>query len=133
MKVERVEDLIIWQEARELVKLIYKLTSKPQSKKDYGLRDQIQRAAVSVRSNIPEGFERNNNNEFIHFLLISKGSASELRSLLYTSLDLEYINQLEFDENYRRTESVSKKISKFIQYLDANRKVRYKKPLPSNL
>lgn len=133
MKVERFEDLIIWQEARELVKSIYKLTSKPQFKKDYGLRDQIQRASVSVMSNIPEGFERNNNNEFIHFLLISKGSAGELRSLLYASFDLDYINQNEFDENYQKAERVSKKISKFIHYLDANRKARYRKPSPSNL
>ena len=133
MKVERFEDLVIWQEARELVKSIYQLTSKGPFKKDFGLKDQVQRAAVSIMNNIPEGFERNNNNEFIRFLLISKGSAGELRSLLYVSLDLKYITQIEFDDNYQRTECLSKKISKFIQYLDSNRKVRYKKPQPSNL
>ncbi len=133
MKVERFEDLVIWQEARELVKSIYKLTSAGLFKKDFGLKDQIQRAAVSIMNNIPEGFERNNNNELIRFLLISKGSSGELRSLLYISLDLEYITKNEFDENYLKTETLSKKISKFIQYLDANRRARYKKPSPSNL
>lgn len=133
MKVERFEDLIIWQEARILVKSIYKLTSKVPFKKDSGLKDQVQRAAVSIMNNIPEGFERNNNNEFIRFLLISKGSAGELRSLLYVSLDLNYISQSEFEVTYQRTETLSKKISKFIQYLDVNRKVRYKKSSPSNL
>lgn len=133
MRVERFEDLIIWQEARALVKAIYKLTSKPSFRKDYGLRDQIQRAVVSIMTNIPEGFERNNNNEFINFLRISKGSAGELRSLLCAALDLEYITQIEFDENYSKTEALSKKISKFIQYLDSNRRVRYRKPSPSNL
>lgn len=128
MKVERFEDLIIWQEARELVKSIYKLTSRLPFKKDYGLKDQIQRAVVSVMTNIPEGFERNNNNEFIRFLLVSKGSAGELRSLLYVSFDLEYITQNEFDENYQKIESLTKRISKFIQYLDSNRKAKYKKP-----
>lgn len=133
MKVERFEDLVIWQEARELVKSIYKLTSKGPFKKDFGLKDQVQRAAVSIMNNIPEGFERNNNNEFIRFLLISKGSAGELRSLLYVAFDLNYITQSEFEDNYQRAVSISKKISRFIQYLDTNRKVRYKKPSPSNV
>lgn len=132
MKVERFEDLQIWQEARELVKSIYKLTSKGPFKKDFGLKDQIQRAAVSIMNNIPEGFERNNNNEFIRFLLISKGSSGELRSLLYVSLDLNYISQNEFENIYQRTETLSKKLSRFIQYLDTNRKVRYKKQSLSN-
>ncbi len=133
MKVERFEDLIIWQEARELVKSIYKLTLKRPFKKDFELKDQVQRAEVSIMNNIPEGFERNNNNEFIRFLLISKGSSGELRSLLYTSLYLNYISQSEFEDTYQRTETLSKKISKFIQYLDTNRKVRYRKPPLSNI
>ena len=78
MKATHFEDLEIWQEARIIIKSIYNLTSKDKFAGDFGLRDQIQRAAVSIMNNIAEGFERDNNKEFLSY---SKGSADELRSL----------------------------------------------------
>jgi four helix bundle protein len=117
MKAKKFEDLIIWQEARELIKSIYNLTRKYPLQNDFGLREQIQRASVSIMNNIAEGFERDNNNEFIRFLVISKGSAGELRSLLYVILDLEYITKKEFEECYQRVDIIIRKISKFINYL----------------
>lgn len=92
MKIKKFEDLPVWQEARIFTKEIYSLSKDTPLKKDYGLKDQIQRAAVSVIANIAEGFERNNNKEFIKFLGYSKGSAGEVRALLYLALDLDYIN-----------------------------------------
>jgi len=74
MKITKYEDLKIWKDSISLVKEIYKLTSCGKFSRDYGLRDQIQKAAVSISSNIVEGFEKSNNNEFIRFLKIAKGS-----------------------------------------------------------
>jgi len=82
MKVERFEDLIAWQKARELTKEIYAVTSNGSFSKDYGLRDQIRRAAVSAMSNVSEGFERGSLNEFHQFLVIAKASCAEVRSQL---------------------------------------------------
>lgn len=78
-----MKDLKLWQDPREFVKSIYELTSAEKFKIDFGLKDQFQRAAVSIMNNIAEGFERNNNKEFIKFLGYSKGSAGEIRSMLY--------------------------------------------------
>lgn len=89
MAIKQFEDLKVWQSSREFVKSIYKLTSKTKFKNDYGFKDQIQRASVSIINNIAEGFERDNNKEFIRFLTFSKGSAGEVRSLLYVAKDLE--------------------------------------------
>lgn len=127
MTAKRFEDLVVWKEARELVRVVYKLTCKSPFKNDFGMRDQIQRASVSIMNNIAEGFERDNNNEFVRFLVISKGSAGELRSLLYVALDPEYISKEEFDIIYNKTEIISRKISKFITYLQENKKLRAKK------
>jgi len=88
VKIEIFEDLKVWKSSRVLVKTIYNLTSYALFSKDYGLKDQIQRASVSIMTNIAEGFERDNNKEFIRFLLYSKGSAGEVRSLLYVAKDL---------------------------------------------
>jgi four helix bundle protein len=93
MKSKRFEDLEVWQLSRELVKSIYKLTSGTRFSKDFGLANQIQRSAVSIMSNIAEGFERKSKKEFISFLSIAKGSCGELRSQLYIGLDLSYINK----------------------------------------
>jgi len=122
MSIKKFEDLRIWQESRELTKFIYKLTSKQFFKKDFGLKDQIQRASVSVMTNIAEGFERDSNNEFIKFLAYSKGSCGEVRSLLYVALDLNYINQEEFNDNYCRSISIITQTSKFITYLRSTKK-----------
>ena len=120
MKAASFEDLKVWQETREFVKTIYELTSSDNFRKDYGLKDQIQRAAVSIMNNIAEGFERNNNKEFITFLKYSKGSAGEVRSMLYVALDLNYISIVSFNENYEKAIDIIKQLSNFIKYLRRN-------------
>jgi four helix bundle protein len=117
MKVKTFEDLSVWQDARVFVKSIYELTSLENFKKDYGLKDQIQRAAVSIMNNISEGFERDNNKEFKNFLGYAKGSAGEVRSVLYVALDLNYISKEEFDENYKHSINIITQISNFKKYL----------------
>lgn len=117
MSAKKFEDLEIWQDARILVSKIYKTTSKTKFSKDYGLKDQIQRAAVSIMNNIVEGFEREGNAEFIRFLSISKGSAGEVRSLLYVAKDLGFINDEEFKFLFNSSLQLIKRISKLISYL----------------
>jgi four helix bundle protein len=117
MKAASFEDLKVWQDTREFVKSIYELTTSDNFKKDYGLKDQIQRAAVSIINNIAEGFERNNNREFIKFLKYSKGSAGEVRSMLYIALDLDYISKDSFNKNYGIAINIITQISNFIKYL----------------
>ena len=120
MKIERFEDLEVWRLSRELVKSIYKLSSGAKFAKDFCLANQIQRSAVSVMSNIAEGFERKSKKEFINFLYIAKGSCGELRSQLYIALDLNYINKDEFQTNYQSAEKISKSLGGFIKYLQSS-------------
>lgn len=96
-KVERFEDLIAWQKARELTKQIYQCTGTGSFARDYGLRDQIRRASVSAMSNIAEGFDRGSRAEFHHFLVIAKGSCAEVRSQLYIAKDVGYLSELDFN------------------------------------
>lgn len=96
MKVEKFEDLIAWQKARELTKHVYHVTGKGAFSKDFGLREQIQRAAISIMSNLAEGFERGSRAEFHQFIVIAKASCAELRSQLYAALDVGYITREEF-------------------------------------
>ncbi len=96
-KVEKFEDLIAWQKARELTSSIYKVTRQGSFAKDFGLSNQIQRAAVSIMSNIAEGFERGNRAEFHYFLTIAKGSCAEVRCQLYIAFDAQYIDQKSFE------------------------------------
>jgi len=112
---KRFEDIVAWQEARELARIVYGLTRKGALAKDFGMRDQIQRAAVSVGSNIAEGFARNGNKEFLNFLWIAHGSAAEVQSQLYTILDAGYITRSEFDEVYDCSEKCSVLLYKLIQ------------------
>jgi four helix bundle protein len=95
--ISKFEELIAWQKSRELVTAIYKVTNGKEFSRDFGLRDQIQRAAVSIMSNIAEGFERAGRAEFHQFLVIAKGSCAEVRSQLYIALDIGYISKAEFD------------------------------------
>ncbi|PLX50511.1 MAG: four helix bundle protein [Desulfobulbaceae bacterium] len=95
-RVERFEDLVAWQKARELTRLIYQVTQKSPFSSYFGLRDQIRRAAVSVMSNIAEGFDRAGRAEFHQFLVVAKGSVAEVRSQLYVALDARYIDEDEF-------------------------------------
>ncbi|MGI8837299.1 MAG: four helix bundle protein [Pyrinomonadaceae bacterium] len=96
-KVEKFEDLIAWQKARKLTGRIYKATNEGSFARDFGLKDQIRRAAVSTMSNIAEGFERGSSAEFHRFLVMAKGSCAELRNQLYISLDVAYISIEEFN------------------------------------
>ena len=111
MRVNRFEDLIAWQKARELARLIYEMTRKTPLAQDFGLRDQIQRASVSVISNIAEGFDRSSHAEFHRFLVIAKGSCAEVRAQLYVALDAQLINAAEFDEAKRLAEETSRIIA----------------------
>ena len=113
MKIENFEDIEAWKEARKLVEVVYKVFS---GIKDYGFRDQIQRAAVSIMSNIAEGFDRGTNKEFIHFLIIARGSVSEVRSLLYTALDIGYIDEKRFNSLGNQCQKISNLINGFIRY-----------------
>jgi four helix bundle protein len=97
-KIEKFEDFIAWQKARKLTRQIYKATNLPAFSRDFGLKDQIRRASVSVMSNIAEGFERGRPSEFHQFLSIAKGSCAELRSQLYVALDAGYVNEPQFQE-----------------------------------
>lgn len=116
-KIEKIEDLIVWQKSRELAKEIYKLTNKGNFSKDYSLKDQIRRAAISVPSNVAEGFGRGGNKEFVQFLFISKGSLFELRTQHYLALDLEYMTQNEFSELNNLVDEIGKLLNGFINYL----------------
>lgn len=98
-KIHRFEDIEAWQLARELTVEVYRLTLKEDFNRDYGMKDQIRRASVSIMNNIAEGFERGSNKDFAKFLFISRGSAGEVRSLLYVARDLGYISEQEFEKN----------------------------------
>jgi four helix bundle protein len=115
--IERFEDLRVWQEAREIVCIVYRLTGKFPPKEQYGLASQIQRAAVSTMSNIAEGFERGTTKEFISFLYVAKGSNGEVRSQVYAALDLGYISRAECDALVQPCEKLSRRLYNFIEYL----------------
>lgn len=115
--INRFEDIESWKKARELVGAIYRLTEVGKFSKDYGLKDQIRRASVSIMSNIAEGFERDGKREFSQFLSIAKGSAGEVRSQLYIALDIGHISQNEFDKLFDLTESTARLISGLMKYL----------------
>src|SRR5713226_9717811 len=96
-KIERFEDFIAWQQARSLTARIYKATGEGNFARDFGLKDQIRRAAVSIMSNIAEGFERGRPSEFHQFLSVAKGSCAELRAQLYVALDAGYMSVQTFE------------------------------------
>jgi len=113
-KFESIEEIECWQEGIKLVKQVYTLKQKtPKLQKDFGFVDQLQRSAVSIPSNIAEGFERQSNQEFIHFLYISKGSCGELRTQLYIALELGYIIKADFN----RLDDQCRKISGMVMNL----------------
>lgn len=113
MQIKTFEDLEVWKEARSLTREIYGLSKAPKFSKDFGLRNQMQRAAVSMMSNIAEGFERGGNQEFVQFLYIAKGSCGELRSQLYVALDQDYLDRKMADSLLL----VSKRLSVMIKHL----------------
>jgi four helix bundle protein len=107
-RVQRFEDLIAWQKARILTRLIYEVTRGAAFAKDYGLSGQIRRAAVSVMANITEGFERGSRAEFHQFLSTAKASCAELRSHLYVALDVGYLGEEAFTELLSLAEEVGR-------------------------
>jgi len=116
MRITKFEELKIWKLALKITKEVYDLTSKKEFSKDFKLRDQIRGAIISVSSNIVEGFEKNNN-EFIRFLKIAKGSAGETRNQLYIALVVNYISQEEFNKTNKGLEDLANQIGKLISYL----------------
>ncbi len=116
-EIKRFEDIEAWQKARQLVRDVYEVTSLGTFAKDFGLKDQIRRAAVSVMSNIAEGFERGGDKEFSHFLSLAKASCGEVRSQLYVALDQTYVTDEQFRAISEQAIRVSEMIGGFIRYL----------------
>jgi four helix bundle protein len=121
--ITRFEEIEAWQTARELTRQIYTLTGSGQFARDFGLSDQIRRAAVSVLSNIAEGFESRTTSMFREYLGRAKASAGEVRAQAYVALDAGYIEQAEFKELYERCDKCSRQISRFMQYLASQPKM----------
>jgi len=115
VKVERFEDLLVWQKGKSLVLDVYKIFNDTI---DFSFKRQIQRAAISVTNNIAEGFERKSNKELARFLYIAKGSSGEIRSMLYIALELNYITQEEFNHLYQKSEEISKMLFGFIKKIN---------------
>ena len=120
MTITRFEDIHAWQGARELCKIVYSLTVNEKFSRDFGLVDQVRRAAVSIMANIAEGFDSNSNLEFIRFLYYALRSASELQSHCYVALDQSYVAESQFNETYEETRKVKSMIFRFIEYLRAH-------------
>ena len=121
---KRFEDLEVWQKAKELTNQIYSLSSSGSFAKDFGLRDQMRRAAVSIMSNIAEGFESQTQALFIQFLNRAKGSSGELRSQLYIALEQQNITTGEFQVAFSTAELCSKQLASFIRYLESQPNTR---------
>jgi four helix bundle protein len=117
MRIERFEEINAWQEARKLTNMIYEVTKHRNFSRDFGLRDQIRRATLSIMSNIAEGYESQSKNDFVKFLYYAKRSAGEVRSQLYVALDQKYIDAKEYESLLKQAEICVKMISKFISYL----------------
>ena len=129
VKINHFEDLECWKLSRNLAKEIYALTRKPLFARDYGLMDQIRRSAVSVMTDIADGFEKGTNEDFIKFLYISRGSSGETRSLLYVVLDQKYISAEEFEKSEALTIRCSQMIYGLIQYLIKHKDWRTGEPV----
>ena len=127
-KIVKVEDLISWQKSKDLTIEIYKITKNNDFSKDFGLCNQIQRAAVSIPSNIAEGFGRGGNKEFLQFLSIAKGSVYELKTQLVIALEIGYIKEIEYNKLKNDAEEIGKLITGFMNYLNKSelKGVKYK-------
>jgi four helix bundle protein len=121
---KRFEELEVWQKAKELTNLVYKYSSDGVFGHDFGLRDQMRRATVSIMSNIAEGFESQTQAMFIKYLAHAKGSAGELRAQLYIARDQGYITDEKFTMILSLAETSSKQLARFIQYLESQPNVR---------
>jgi len=122
--IERFEDLIAWQKARSLTHTIYQITRQGAFARDFGLSNQIQRAAVSIMSNLAEGFERSGLGEFHQFLSTAKSSCAEVRSQLYVALDVGYLDQVTFKQLLAQAEEVGRIIGGLRASIEKQRKSR---------
>jgi four helix bundle protein len=116
-KIQKFEDILAWQKARELTREVYAHSKTGAFAKDFGLRDQIQRASVSIMGNVAEGYDRGGDKEFIQFLSVSKGSCGEVKSHLYVALDQQYINPTQFNQLYNSADEVGRLLAGFMAYL----------------
>lgn len=114
-KIESFEDLRVWQKGIQLVKEIYIITNEGKLSKDFGLRDQLRRASVSIPTNVAEGFERASRKEYLNFLNIAKGSAGEVRSLLIVALEVGYIEKSTYSPLYKQAMELSRMLYNQIQ------------------
>ncbi|MDP3996069.1 MAG: four helix bundle protein [bacterium] len=114
MRIEKFEDILSWQKAVKLAVFVYKVFEK---NRDYGFKDQVQRAVLSISNNIAEGYERRSNKEFKQFLYIAKGSCGEVRSMAYVALDMKYLNKNDFDKMYSDSSEISRLLSGLIKTL----------------
>ncbi len=121
MIIKRFEELEIWQEARELSKYVFKVTSQEPFVNDYRFRDQMRASAGSVMDNIAEGFDRGGNKEFYQFLSISRGSCGEVRSQSYRAFDWEYVTSDQLKELLERTERLSRKTASLMNHLKTSK------------
>ena len=117
MAIVSFEELQIWQKARALTNRIYRATSQPSFSKDFGLIDQLRRAAVSISSNIAEGHERGGTKEFLQFLSVAKGSSGEVRSQLYVALDQGYMEKAECEQLIDDFRKLAIMINNMMKYL----------------
>jgi four helix bundle protein len=120
MKIESFEDLRVWQAGIQLVKQIYIISREGELSRDFGLRDQLRRASVSIPTNIAEGFERRSRKEYVNFLNITKGSAGEVRSLLRVALEIGYLNEETYSRLSQQVIEISKMLFKQIESLNAS-------------
>lgn len=121
-KIKCFEDLEVWQVSMALCTEIYKLTNTDLFSKDYGLKDQIRRSAISIPSNISEGYERDSKNQFLYFLAISKGSCGELRTQLTIAFNLKYIDKQKYEELVQKCIETSRQLAGFSKYLKSYEK-----------
>ncbi|MFW9262600.1 four helix bundle protein [Nostoc sp. CALU 546] len=121
-KIEPFEDLKVWQKGIDLVKQIYLRTKEGELSKDFGLRDQLRRASVSIPTNIAEGFERYSRKEYLNFLNIAKGSAGEVRSLLRVALEVGYLDQPTYTQLSNQAMELSRMLSNQIQSINQSSK-----------
>ena len=114
---KKFEDIEAWQKSRQLTKQIYRVSRTGEFARDFGLRDQIRRASVSIMSNIAEGYDRSGTGEFIQFLATAKGSAAEVKCQLYVALDEGYINNSTFDDLSKLVTEIGNMVGGLIGYL----------------
>lgn len=122
--ITRFEEIEAWKTARQLTNMVYALGNQTGFNRDFGLRDQIRRASVSVMSNIAEGFESRTDIQFVNFLGMAKASVGEVRAQLYAALDQTYISEEQFKEAFGLAETCARQIAKFVAYLESNPRKR---------